>query len=67
MIITLAAFLYIWLSDFKNTKGNIKERAVFLLLFTLSLALAILISAGVKTISPIKAIQTLFDFLHISY
>ena len=67
MLITVIAFSYIWLSDFKKTKGNIKERAVFLVLFSLSLILAVLISKNVNTVSPIRLIQSVFDTLHLSY
>lgn len=67
MLITVILFSYIWFSDFKRTKGNIKERAVFLALFSLSLFLAVLISKDVNVVSPVKVIQNVFDYLHISY
>ena len=67
MFIAFISFLYIWLADFKNTGGNKKERAVFLTVYSLSLALAVLILSGFDTVSPVKEIENLMDLFNISY
>ena len=67
MLVTVIAFAYIWLSDFKHTKGKKNERAVFLLVFSLSLVLAVLISSDTDVVSPVKAIQSAMEFMHINY
>lgn len=67
MLVTITFFAVIWAVDFKKTKGSARERAAFLTLFAASLALALMISSGVKQGSLIDFMEYVMNLMHLHY